>query len=99
MNFGARNWLAQTDWVSDVQTAAQWVQDLQAFVVEWIDVQHTTEDVIDADFQKLAKGACPHQLYFQCFFKRLLYLMNAKLLNGVRDFVRVESRQATSDVL
>ena len=40
-NFGATNGLAHQDWVSDVKTSTEQVDELMVLVIEWIDGQNT----------------------------------------------------------
>ena len=44
-NFGTKNGPAYQDWVSDVKTATEQVDELMVHVIEWIDRQNTLEDV------------------------------------------------------
>ena len=55
-NFGTKNGPAYHDWVSDVKTATEQVDELMVHVIGWIDRQNTLEDVTDAEFHRWANG-------------------------------------------
>ena len=61
-NFGTKNGLAYQDWVSDVKTATEQVDELMVCVIEWIDRQNTLEDVTVAEFHRWANGSGHNQL-------------------------------------
>ena len=54
-NFGTKNGPAYQDWVSDVKTATEQVDELMVHVIEWIDRQNTLEDVTDAEFPPMGE--------------------------------------------
>ena len=72
-NFVTKNGLAYQDWVSDVKTATEQVDELMVHVIEWIDRQNTLEDVTDAEFHQCSGH---NQLDLEWSLKQLYYLMN-----------------------
>ena len=83
-NFGTENGLAYQDWVSDVKTATEQVDEFMVHVIEWIDRQNTLEDVTDAEFHRGTNGSGHNQLDLEWSLKQLYYLMNAELVQGAR---------------
>ena len=90
-NFGAKNGPAYQDWVSDVKTATEQVDELMVHVIEWVDGQSTLEDVTDAEFHRWANGSGHNQLDLEWTLKQLYYLMNVKMVEGAKDIVRAEA--------
>ena len=77
-NFGTMNGLAYQEWVSDVKTSTEQVDELMVFVIGWIDGQNTLEDVADAEFHRWANGSSHNQLDLERSLKQLYNFMNAK---------------------
>ena len=45
------------NWVSDMKTATEHVDELMVHVIEWIDGQNALGDVTDAEFHRWANGS------------------------------------------
>ena len=90
-NLGTKNGPAYQDWVSDVKTATEQVDELIVHVIEWIDGQNTLDDVTDAEFHRWAHGSGHNQLDLEWSLKQLYYLMNAKLADGSNKTMRAEA--------
>ena len=89
--FGTKNGLAYQDWVSDVKTATDQVDELMVHVIEWIDRQDALEDVADTEFHRWANGSGHNQLDLEWSLKQLYYRMNARLVDGAKDIVRAKA--------
>ena len=83
-NFGTKSGLAYQEWVSDVMTATEQMDELMVFIIGWIDGQNTLEDVADAEFHRWASGSGHNQLDLERSLKQHYNFMNAKLVPSGR---------------
>ena len=84
--FNKSNGPAYREWVRDVKTATEQVDE--AMVDRW-----TLEDVTDMEFHRWANCSGQNQMDFEWSLKHY-YLMNAKLVNGAKDIVRAEASKS-----